>query len=197
MTGGRRRGRGAGWPRRTPPPRTRRVDAAARTGRWGGGGGTALDGCGGRRLRGCDCATWGGSEVHRRRRGRGTIAAVSAWTRRRRDLAVAWPRGRRRKMRTRPRDGRGGYDAAAAARDDDARAVADAAAGGGDGRAARVEAGRPDVHQGEAGRPRPRSLVMISVEFYEVNRNIINQSQHSVRSNILATLQWHCRERKR
>ena len=131
----------------------------------------------------------GESEVHRRGRDHGTTAAVSAWTRRRqtgaKDVAVAWPRGRRRKMRTRARDGRGGYDAAAAARDGEARAVADAAAGRGDGRAARVEAVRPDAHQGEA-RPSPRSLAMKSVEFYKINTNIINQSQHSVRSNILA-----------
>merc|ERR1719217_734796 len=119
----------------------------------------------------------GESEVHRCGRDHGTTAAVSTWTRRRRtgakDVAVAWPRGRRQKMRTRARDGRGGYDTAAAARDGEARVVADAAAGRGDGRAARVEAVRPDAHQGEA-RPSPRSLAMKSVEFYKINTNIIN-----------------------
>ena len=58
-------------------------------------------------------------------------------------------------MQTRPCDGFDGYAAAAAKLDGDVRAVADATAGAGDGRAARVEAVRPDVHQGRpSGRGR-------------------------------------------
>ena len=83
-------------------------------------------------------------------------------------------------MRTRPRYGRGRHVATAAAREGDTRAVTAAAVGGGDGRAARAEVVRPGVHPAEGEAVRPRSLVMKSMEFYEVNTNIINQSWHSV-----------------
>ena len=91
MTGGHRRGR------RTPPRQTRRADASARTGRLGGGRGTALGGCGGRRLRGFGCSEGGG--VSRR------STAVDETTGR----PQPCPRGRgaaRRAQRTSPWRGR-------------------------------------------------------------------------------------------